>query len=241
MPRPSAGWSVEISGEPPQPADRAIALTIPPGQVELAVMFRAAGNVAAPVSHAIPMPRASRDKNKVAEGWLAPAICVKGQTCMVHGEFTGNSNKTFAAFGDRPGEDCCRDDDRGLRRHTGRHRRRAHVPGDCRRCEGNCLPHRSQLVARRARHAHPEAGRTIADVPLRIDGAEELPDAEWLPGNFPPSNLEDARKLVPGYRVPRARRKITRPKNGVRKQRNRAALLQRMTKVKAVRCCWWRR
>lgn len=198
-----AGWSVEISSESPQPADRAIALTIPPGQLELAVMFRAAGNVAAPVSHAIPVPRASRDKNKVAEGWLAPAICVKGQTCMVHGEFTGNSNKTFAAFGDRP----------------------AKIVAETTTAAYVAIPAATDagpkplVIAEGAKaiafptvvsllRVEPDT-RTLKPneqllITITLDGAEEVPDAEWLPGNFPPSNLEDARKLVAGYRVPRA-------------------------------------
>jgi hypothetical protein len=32
-----------------------------------------------------------------------------------------------------------------------------------------------------------------------VEGAGDLPDAEWQPGNFPPSNLEQARKLIPGF------------------------------------------
>lgn len=198
-----AGWSVEISGEPPQAADRAIALTIPPGQLQLAVLLRAAGNVAAPVSHAIPMPRASRDKNKASEGWLAPAICVKGQTCMVHGKFTGNSNKTFAAFGDHP----------------------AKIVAETTTAAYIAIPAaidagpRPLVIAEGAKaiafptvvsalHVEPET-RTLKPkeqllITITLDGAEEVPDAEWLPGNFPPSNLEDARKLVPGYSVPKA-------------------------------------
>ena len=42
---------------------------------------------------------------------------------------------------------------------------------------------------------------------LTIDGPEEIPEAEWRPGNFPPSNLELARQLVPGYQAPRVNKK----------------------------------
>jgi hypothetical protein len=35
-----------------------------------------------------------------------------------------------------------------------------------------------------------------------VEGPEELPDAEWRPGNYPPSNLAEAQKLIPGFQVP---------------------------------------
>jgi hypothetical protein len=198
-----AGWSVEISGESPQPADRAISLTIPPGQLELAVMFRTAENGAAPVSHAIPMPRASRDKNKGAEGWLAPAICVKGQTCMVHGAFTGNSNKTFAAFADQPAKIVAETTTAAYIAIPA-----ATDPGPRPLVIGEGAKAIAFPTVVSALHVEPDT-RTLKPneqllMTITLDGAEEVPDAEWLPGNFPPSNLDDARKLMPGYRVPRA-------------------------------------
>ena len=39
-----------------------------------------------------------------------------------------------------------------------------------------------------------------------LEGPEELPDAEWRPGNYPASNLAQAQKLVPGFQMPRAGR-----------------------------------
>ncbi len=200
------GWSVEISGESPQPANGAIALTIPPGQVAIAVLFRPAGNVGAPVSHSIMIPRATRDKKKDAEGWLAPATCVKGQICMVHGTFTGNSNKTFAVIDNHP----------------------ARILAETTTAVYLAVPAKTDpgprplVIAEGAKAiafpmvistagAQPEtrtlkAGEQLV-VYLTIDGPEEIPDAEWRPGNFPPSNLELARQLVPGYQAPNVNKK----------------------------------
>ena len=201
-----AGWSVEISGEPPQPADGTIALTIPPGQVELAVMFRAPDNVGAPVSHAIAIPRATRDKSKAAEGWLAPATCVKSQICMVHGEFTGNSNKTFVAIDNRPARVLAETTTAAYlaippATDTG--------PRPLVIAEGPKAIAFPMVIS--AASAQPDtrtlkAGEQLI-VYLTIDGPEEIPEAEWRPGNFPPSNLELARQLVPGYQAPRVNKK----------------------------------
>ncbi len=200
------GWSVEISGEAPQPANGAVALTIPPGQVAIAVLFRAAGNVGAPVSHSIMIPRATRDKKKDAEGWLAPATCVQGQVCMVHGEFTGNSNKTFAVIDNRP----------------------ARILAETTTAAYLAIPAKTDpgprplVIAEGAKAiafplvisatgAQPDTriltpGEQLV-IYLTVDGPEEIPDAEWRPGNFPPSNLELARQLVPGYNAPSASKK----------------------------------
>ena len=201
-----AGWSVEISGEPPQPADGSIALTIPPGQVELAVLFRAAGNVGAPVSHAIPIPRATRDKSKDAEGWLAPATCVKGQICMVHGVFTGNSNKTFAVIDNRPARILA---ETTTAAYLAVPAKTDPGPRPLVIAEGAKAIAFPMVIS--AASAQPEtrtltAGEQLV-IYLTIDGPEELPDAEWRPGNFPPSNLELARQLVAGYKAPSANKR----------------------------------
>jgi hypothetical protein len=200
-----AGWSVEISGEPPQPADGAIALTIPPGQLELAVMFRAAGNVGAPVSHAIAIPRVTRE-SKALQGWLAPATCLKDQVCMVHGTFTGNSNKTFAAIENRPARILAETTTAAYlavpaKTETG--------PRPLVIAEGAKAIAFPMVIS--AASVQPDtrtlkAGEQLV-VYLQIDGAEEIPDGEWRPGNFPPSNLELARQLIPGYKLPSVNKK----------------------------------
>jgi hypothetical protein len=50
-----------------------------------------------------------------------------------------------------------------------------------------------------------QTGEKILIYPT-LQGPEELPDPLWLPGNFPPSNWDEARKLIPGFKVPQASR-----------------------------------
>ncbi len=197
-----AGWTVEISGEPPQPADGTIALTIPPGQIALAVMLRPAGG-GTPVSKEVNLSKASREKSRVADGWLAPATCLKGDVCMVHGTFTGNSKQTFAAVADKPAKIV------------------AETTTAAYIAIGNDVePGQKPLVVTEGGKAvafpmvisefaiQPDT-RTFTKpeqllVYVTMDGPSDIPDPEWKPGNFPPSNLDEARKLVPGYQLPKA-------------------------------------
>jgi hypothetical protein len=199
-----SGWTVEISGESPQQADGPITLTIPPGTMALAVLLRAAGNVGAPVSHSIMIPRATRDKSKAVE-WLAPATCIKGRLCMVHGEFTGNSKQTFAAFSEQPAKIIAETTtaiylaipqaiDAGPRPLVV-------VEGS----KAIAFPMVVSVVGVRPERRKLAQGEKLL-MYLSLDGPEELAPSEWRPGNFPPSNLDDARALVPGYKMPKAKK-----------------------------------
>jgi YD repeat-containing protein len=198
-----AGWTLQLSGEPPRPADGAINLTIPPGQIDLAIMFRQVGNEGAPVSKAIPLPKPPGKKAKPFTTYQAPALCLTGQLCVVRGPFSGDSSKTFAAFDEHPAQIVAETSDSAYIAIPDRL-----VPGG-----------RALAISEGSRAiAFPTVVASITFAPDRRDlpqgetllmtptlsGPEELPDAEWLPGNYPPSNLDAARKLIPGFKVPAA-------------------------------------
>ncbi len=197
-----AGWRVLISGEPQQPADGPIALTVPPGQLELAVLFRTADGSGAPVSKLIRMPVAASSKSKPPTSYLAPAICLKGELCVVHGPFTGNSSKTFAAFEQRPTRIVAETSDTAY----------IAIPE---RTEAGLRP---LVIAEGSKAiAFPVVVAEFTVAPTRpqvqkgellliyatIDGPQELPDPLWVPGAYPPANVEEARKLIPGFQPPR--------------------------------------
>ena len=48
-------------------------------------------------------------------------------------------------------------------------------------------------------------GQTLIVFPT-LDGPGDIPDPEWRTGNFPASNLEQARQLVPGFQLPKDKR-----------------------------------
>jgi len=201
-----ADWIVEISGEPPQPADGSIALTIPPGQLELAFAFHSVGSPGALISKAIPTPHNSPAKGKAPTSYQAPAICLKDQLCVVRGPFSGDSSKTFVAFEQRPAKIVAETSNAAF----------LAVPD----LTG---PGPRPLIVAEAQKAiafpmvvgnlsfRPD-GRDLktGDKQLMystLEGPEELPDTEWRPGNYPPSNLTQAQKLISGFQVPGAGRK----------------------------------
>ncbi|MGA8878387.1 MAG: hypothetical protein WCC25_13230 [Candidatus Korobacteraceae bacterium] len=196
-----AGWTLEISGEPPQFASRPFVLTIPPGQVGLAVLFHPTGDPSVQVSKIISLPNSPKPKRPTS--YTAPAICVKGQLCVVRGPFSGDAGKTFAAFEQRPARIIAETLDSVY----------LAIPG---RTEAGSRP---LVVAEGSKAiAFP---MVVAEFGLRpdardvkqgelsllyqsLDGPQELPDPLWLPGNYPATNLDEARQLIPGFQVPKA-------------------------------------
>jgi len=195
-----SGWQVEISGEPSQAADGPIALTVPPGQLGLAVLFRPTGtNAGAPVSRTIKIASAKgASQGKAAASYLAPPVCVKDEICIVRGAFNGNSSKTFAAFETRPAQ-IIAETSNAL--YLAIPEATEPGPRPLVIAEGAKAIAFPTVVAefsiqpdRRSLHA----GDQLLMYPT-VEGPSDLPDPEWRTGNFPPSNLELARKLVPEF------------------------------------------
>ena len=200
-----AGWTLEMSGEPAQAADGPIALTIPPGQLELAILFRQKGNEGSPVSKAISLPRATSSKAKLPGSYLAPAICLKGQVCEIRGPFGGDSSKTFVAFEQRPAKVLAETSDTA---YVAIPARTEAGPRPMIVAEGSKVVAFPMVVAQFSLtpdRRDLQKGEKMLVYPT-IEGPEELPDPLWLPGNFPASNLEEARKLIPEFQVPRVSR-----------------------------------
>ncbi len=216
-----ADWIVEISGEPPQPADGPIGLTIPPGQLELAFAFHPVGNPGSLISKAISTPRSPRTKGKTPASYQAPAICLKDQLCIVRGRFSGNSSKTFAAFDQQPAKIIAETPDAALIAipdSTGP------GPRPLILAEGSKVVAFPMVVGRLS--FRPDTRNLKAgDKQLTystLEGPEELPDAEWRPGNYPASNLAEAQKLVPGFQLPRPARESHEEREAKEKQEKQA-------------------
>jgi len=210
---PLSAWTVAIPGEPPQPADHPIVLTIPSGHAEIAVLFRQKGSSSSPVSRTISISRASTAKGKRPASYLAPAICLKGQPCVVRGPFGGDSSRTFAAFEKRPARIITETSDTAY----------IAVP------ERTELGPRSLVIAEGQKVvAFPMVIAELTITPDRrelsqgdtlllyatLDGPEELPDPLWRPGNYPAWSLAMARELVPGFQLPKTRREARQQREG---------------------------
>jgi len=196
-----AGWVVEMSIEPPQAADGPLSLTIPPGQIELAVLFHPQGESSPQVSRMIKLPPGPKAKH--ATSFLAPAICLKGQACVIQGPFSGDSKKTFAAFEARPARILAETPDAA---YLAIPDRTEPGPRPLAIAEGSKAIAWPMVVAEFSIEPDKrdlKQGELLLQY-VTLEGPEELPDQLWLPGSYPASNLDEARKLIPGFQVPNA-------------------------------------
>jgi len=212
------GWNLEAPGETPQPADGPVSFTVPRSGSGFNITFRQSGNPDRSVAQLLDFSGSLRNaKAKVVHSYEAPALCLEGQLCTVSGPFSGDSRKTFAAFDDRPATIVAETPEAAY----------LEIP------DGMEPGGRSLFIAEGSRVvAFPttvanffiknngrklEAGQTLIVFPT-LDGPGEIPDPLWKPGNFPASNRELARKLVPGFQMPHANREAAEKREALEKQ-----------------------
>ncbi|MFZ0912231.1 MAG: hypothetical protein WBQ76_16330 [Candidatus Korobacteraceae bacterium] len=224
LPRGSAGeaptladWSVEVPGESPQRADAAIAFTVPRGSAELTITFKQTGNSAHSVSKRMSFPQSAAKKQKTPASFEAAALCLKGQLCTVRGPFRGEGGKTFAAFEDRPAMVVAETSDMAYIRIP---ERTEPGPRPLFIAEGPkvvALPVAVGEFTLKNGDRELQAGQTMVTFPI-LDGPSDIPDAAWQAGNFPATNLEQARKLIPGFQLPREDREAREKREAQPKQ-----------------------
>ena len=197
-----AGWMVEVPGESPQRADEPIVFTVPRRGSGLNITFRQTGNSAQSVSKLINFAPSSPKQQKKPRSFEAAALCMKGQLCTVRGPFSGDSSKTFAAFEDRPAMVVAETPDTAYIRIPN-----LTEPGSRPLfiAEGSkvvALPMAVGEFSVRNGGREVQPGQRFETFPM-LEGPGDIPDGAWLPGNFPTTNLEEARKLIPGFQLPR--------------------------------------
>jgi hypothetical protein len=196
-----AGWSVEVPGESPQRADGPIAFTVPRGSSELKITFKQTGNSSHSVSKLIGFPQSAVKKQKTPVWFEAAALCLKGQLCTVRGPFRGEGGKTFAAFEDRPAMVVAETSDMAYIRIPERTEPGPRPLFIAAGPKVVALPVAVGEFTLKNGDRELQAGQAIVTFPI-LDGPSDLSDAAWQPGNFPATNLEQARKLVPGFQLP---------------------------------------
>ncbi len=123
---------------------------------------------------------------------------MKGELCAVSGSFNGDSSKTFAAFEDRPATIVAETSDAAyvsIPEPTG--------PGShpLFMAEGSKVVALPVVVGEfivRNNGREVQAGESLITFPT-LEGPADIPDTAWQKGNFPDSNLERARRLMPGF------------------------------------------
>ncbi len=196
-----SSWKFEVEGEPPQAADGPITFIAPRGASELKVTFRQAGDPAHSVTKVLYFPKSSTSALP-SQSFQSAALCIKGQLCMVRGPFSGDSAETFAAFEERPATIVAETPEAAyisIPELTEPGSRPLFI------AEGAKLVALPVVVGEffiKNNGRELQAGQTLIVFPT-LDGPSDIPDGLWRAGNYPATNLDQARKMVPGYQMPR--------------------------------------
>ncbi|MGH9498377.1 MAG: hypothetical protein ACRD3L_04490 [Terriglobales bacterium] len=207
VPLPSEGegsrlseWLVEAPDEGPQRADGPITLVVPRHNSDLRISLRHAGNPACSVSTALSLPVYTAKNPRPPISFRAPALCMKGDICLVSGLFNGNSGKTFAAFEDRPATILAETSDAAYIRIP-----ELTLPGprplfimEGRKVAAFPLVVGELVIKNNQRELGP--GQMLI-MSATLDGPGDLPDALWRLDNFPVTGMERARQLIPGFQL----------------------------------------
>ena len=196
-----SGWNFETAGEPPQPADGPITFIAPRDDSGLEVTFRQARNPTHSVAKVLRFPRSSTSA-RLSRSFQSAALCIKGQLCMVQGPFSGDSRQTFAAFEQRPATIVAETSQAAyisIPELTEPGSRPLFI------AEGAKLVALPVVVGGffiKNNGRELQAGQTLIVFPT-LDGPSDIPDELWRAGNYPATNLDQAREMVPGYTMPR--------------------------------------
>jgi hypothetical protein len=195
-----SGWLVETAGEEPRRADGPITLVVPRRESGVNITFREAGNPSHAVSQTLNFPQLSEKKSLPLNSFQAPALCMKGELCVVTGPFGGDSSKTFAAFEERPAKIVAETSEAAylsIPDVTEPGSRPLFI------AEGTkviALPVAVGKFVIKNNGRELQAGESMITFPT-LDGPGDIPDAAWQIGNFPATNLQRAQQLIPGFQL----------------------------------------
>ncbi len=192
------GWTFEVKGSEPQPANGPISFVVPAASGPIEFTLRQAGDPAIAVSGKVQVPKSAAKATPIPAAYESAALCFKRDLCAVTGGFTGDSHNTFAAFDSVPASIVAETDSA------------AYIdvpefmnlgPAALIVAEGTKVEAMTVVVGLlelTLNHEPIEARQEMITM-LRVDGVPELSDDQWHYGVFPASNLEGARALVPGF------------------------------------------
>jgi hypothetical protein len=203
-----SGWRIEVAGSQPQPADTPFTFTVPSGASSIEVKIYPDGEPTRAIVKSIPIPHSPPPSSKPKSGYEAQALCVIGDVCPIAGVFDGNAKTALASFDDKPAKIVAETTDMVF----------VGVPDDLVYGAKQLLFNEgSELLAFSLVVAQVEVvsdGATLDDFQRDVKndehklvfagvlGVQNLPDDNWTPGMFPRTNLEWARRFVPGFEVP---------------------------------------
>jgi hypothetical protein len=158
------------------------------------------GNPAHSVATVLHFPEAQLGRAP-RDSFQSAALCIKGRLCMVQGPFSGDSRETFAAFEQRPATIVAETTEAAyisIPELTEPGSRPLFI------AEGAKLVALPVVVGGffiKNNGRELQAGQTLIAFPT-LDGPSDIPDELWRAGNYPATNLGQAREMVPGYTMP---------------------------------------
>jgi hypothetical protein len=203
-----SGWRVEIAGSQPQRADTPFTFTVPNNGSQIDVKLYPEGDAGHAVTRNIAFQKTSSKQAKPKPGYVAQALCVAGDVCPIAGQFSGDATNSLASFDETPATIAAETPDMVFVR----------VPDDLQFGEKHLLFNEgNELLAFPVAAAQVDVvvdGRQLDTFQQQIQqgqnklvfagviGVQSLPEDQWREGTFPASNLEWARRFVPGFQVP---------------------------------------
>ncbi|MGH9452748.1 MAG: hypothetical protein ACRD2O_02120 [Terriglobia bacterium] len=198
------GWTVEAAGSDRQLASGPVTFSVPSGQSGFSITLREVGNPSRSVTQRVSMASGQqKSKPQSPRNFEAAPICLKGSVCAVRGPLSGDSTRTFAAFGSQPARILAETEDTAYIGIPDKAQ-----PGLARLIVADglllaALPVDIADISFRPDRRDMEQGQSMI-VYAELDGPEDLPDDDWRAGVFAPSaSVEKARRLVPGFGLPR--------------------------------------
>ena len=194
---PLRRWEVVVTGSKPQPADSPFSFIVPRQKSEITVTLRQPSDPAHAVSRTVPVAQASAER-AASQKFEAPVVLVKESVNQVRGRFSGDSGKTFAAVDDVPVAVVAETPSTAF----------VQLPDDLSDGQHSLIFSDGPIlvaipvVVAEVRFQSVRFEATAGQPKLviaRLYGIEQLPEKGWRPGVFPPSSLERAGKLVPGF------------------------------------------
>ena len=202
-----SGWRIEIAGSKPQRADKPFTFTVPSGASSVEVKIYPEGQPALAVVKAIPIPRTLPPSSKPKSGYVAQPVCVIGDVCPIGGVFDGNATTALAAFDSSSAKIVAETTDMAFVR----------VPENVLYVKQLLFNEGNELLAFPVVVVQMEIvsdGMTLDDLERDVKkddhklifagvvGVQILPEDDWAAGMFPKTNLEWARRFVPGFELP---------------------------------------
>ena len=195
-------WMVEAPGANPQSLNKPVTFTVPAHAQSFDIVLRPSGASASSVRRSVKIsPSSAKRAARQPAKYQAEVLCIKDDICQVSGAFTGDSSKTFAAWGETPAPIVAETHETAF---IGVPQNAVGGPQYLLVTENSKLLAFPVLVAEVTSRADDstltKGGMSM--VFFTVVGPGDLSDSQWSGGVFPASNLARARTLVPGFKMP---------------------------------------